>query len=164
MKPKRGFTLVELMIVVTMLAIIASLVLPRFTTASSAAKVSASDVQLNAVRKALKRYEIDHGNFPPIGDLWTVVMTKTDAAGNVDANGMYGPYIAEEPKNPWNRSATVHAASSAGGATQGWAYDAATGSIGLVGYDEETETFQNWNYVKIMNPNTGLYTLVSSGS
>ena len=99
---QRGFTLVELIIVVAMLGILAALFIPKFTSATDEAQVASSEVQINTARKAIKRYQLDHSAYPSLASLWTNLTTTTDADGNVDANanGRFGPYMTEAPVNP----------------------------------------------------------------
>lgn len=137
-----GFTLVELIIVVTVLAILAALVIPKFTDASVRAQAAATQDQLRSVRTVLERYKLDHNDsYPDIGDLWGVVTSKTDADGTLNAAGDYGPYIKGTPENPFTDSSTV-VAFGAGTATDGWEYDVTeTPVINAVGFDEATGTY-----------------------
>lgn len=80
MAMKNGFTLVELLIVVIILSVLASIALPQFQQSSNDAKLSALKATLTSLRTAIQYYEIQHGHFP--GELATV---GTCAAGaNID--------------------------------------------------------------------------------
>lgn len=139
---QRAFTLVELMIVVSVLAILAALVIPKYTNASATARVSSMQDTLHTARAALERYKLDHGDaYPDLADMWDVMTNKTDADGTVDASGDYGPYLKTLPVNPFTSSSTI-VASGAGTATDGFEYDATT-NIPLtgVGFNETTETY-----------------------
>ncbi len=62
---QRGFTLVELLIVVIILAILAAIVIPQFSSASTDAQEAALDSNLNALRSAIELYKVQHnGNYP----------------------------------------------------------------------------------------------------
>ena len=135
----KGFTLVELMIVVSILAILAALVIPKFTDASVKAQSSATLDTLRAARTALERYKLDHQDqYPGIDDLWSALIVKTDQDGTPNANGDYGPYIKSAPVNPFTDSSTV-AAFGAGDATDGWEYDTTENPpLIAVGFNEST--------------------------
>jgi len=137
-----GFTLVELIIVVSVLGILAALVVPKFTDASVRAQTAATQDQLRSVRTVLERYKLDHNDtYPDIGDLWGVMTAKTDVDGTLDATGNFGPYLKSSPKNPFTKSATV-VAFGAGAATDGWEYDVTeTPVLTAVGFNETTATY-----------------------
>ena len=137
-----GFTLVELIIVVSVLAILAALVIPKFTDASVRAQTAATQDQLRSVRNVLEHYKLDHNDtYPDIGDLWDAVTATTDADGTLNAAGDFGPYIRSAPQNPYTNSDTV-VAFGAGAATDGWEYDVSeTPVIVAVGFNEVTATY-----------------------
>jgi len=137
-----GFTLVELIIVVSIIGILAALVIPKFTNASEMARVSSTQDQLRSIRTSLDRYKVDHdGVYPAIGNVWTGLAGKTDRDGTVNASGDYGPYLIKPASNPFTNSATVVAV-GAGTATDGWEYDSTTSSkITAVGFNETTAVF-----------------------
>lgn len=61
---QRGFTLVELLIVVIILAILAAIVVPQFSSATADAKLAALDSSLTNVRSAIDLYYQQHGKYP----------------------------------------------------------------------------------------------------
>jgi len=137
-----GFTLVELIIVVSILGILAALVIPKFTNASVLAQVASTQDQLRSTRTALERYKLDHNDtYPDISDMWGALTGKSDLDGTLNAAGNYGPYLQSVPENPFTKSTTV-VAFGAGTASDGWEYDV-TGQppIVAVGFDEVTETY-----------------------
>ncbi|OHB53944.1 MAG: hypothetical protein A2Y07_09600 [Planctomycetes bacterium GWF2_50_10] len=119
MKAKRGFTLVEILIVVVILGILAAIVIPQFTEASSEAKVSSLVSNLQTVRSQIELFKIQHNDMFPgeCGDATFVeaLTMTTDQYGNKDAAGKYGKYLQSFPKNPFveDDSATVDDESSA---------------------------------------------------
>ena len=136
---RRGFTLVEVLIVVVVLGILASTVLPQFTSASSDAREAALVQNLQILRGQIQLYRMHHDDrLPAQGEttetkLTDVLMKRTDVDGTVNATGgKYGPYIiALLPPNPFNNLRSVRVAttdSAADGAT-GWIYNSATGTI-----------------------------------
>ena len=136
----KGFTLVEILIVVIILGILAAIVIPQFTNASENAKGSSLYTQLQTIRSQLELYQVQHnGDYPTLAQLWGNMTSKTDVDGTVNASGDFGPYLQQSPVNPFTNSSTVVAASPA--ATDGWVYTASSGGITAVGFDESTGVF-----------------------
>jgi general secretion pathway protein G len=118
----RGFTLVEILIVVIILGILAAIVIPQFTNASSDARNSAVGSTLQTMRSQIELFKIQHGDVPPAATALVAVMTgKTNAAdtGAVATNGTLGPYLQAFPLNPVNNFSTVV---NAAGSAAGWVY------------------------------------------
>ena len=132
MQAKRGFTLVEILIVVVILGILAAIVIPQFTQASTEAKVSSSLSTLQSLRSQVELYKIQHNDNCPTLLLFPNAMTlcsNSNAADYEERTGTthpYGPYMQTIPLNPWNNSRTLAAADGDG---VGWVYDEVTGDI-----------------------------------
>jgi general secretion pathway protein G len=115
---RHGFTLVEILIVVVILGILAAIVVPQFTNASESAKSNSLYTQLQTLRSQFELYQVQHnGNYPDLNgdganDLWTCMTSKTDVTGTVSAAGAYGPYLQQDPKNPFTGKSVVKADSS----------------------------------------------------
>ena len=60
----RGFTLIELMVVIAILGILAALIVPKFVGFTDDAKVGAAKQDIASLMQALKVYRIDNGNYP----------------------------------------------------------------------------------------------------
>src|SRR5215218_1966694 len=80
-----GFTLVELLIVVIILAILAAIVIPQFSSASTDAQESALDSNLAAMRSAVELYKVQHGAAYP-GSVATTGGTCTATKGTGAVN------------------------------------------------------------------------------
>ena len=65
MKAKKGFTLVEILIVVVILGILAAIVIPQFTDASTDAKTSSVKSNLQMLRSQIELYKINNNDAPP---------------------------------------------------------------------------------------------------
>ena len=133
-KTRKGFTLVEILIVVIILGILAAIVIPQFTNASQDARRSALASTVQSVRSQVELYKLQHRDVAPSqtsATFWNQLTQFSDDAGNVNAAKTavfkYGPYYEAPVVNPLTNSSTVGAA--AGEANMGWAYDAATGKI-----------------------------------
>ena len=140
MKAKKGFTLVEILIVVVILGILAAIVIPQFTSASTEAKESALQSDLQAMRSQIELFKIHHNDLLPgeIGtgplDITTIATTasftaalisKTNVLGAVGdlAEHRFGPYMRRVPDNPFCSlvpANTVEVNGSAGGDDFGW--------------------------------------------
>ena len=123
MKAKSGFTLVEILIVVVILGILAAIVIPQFSDASTEAKYSSLASNLQMLRAQIELYKIQHNDTPPTLASFSAQLTgQTDVNGNAGTD--FGPYMRDIPVEPFTNDATV----SAAGAT-GWNYTESTGEI-----------------------------------
>lgn len=127
----RGLSLIELMIIVTILGILAAIVIPNFSNANDQAKGGALASQLNTIKKSLTLYKTDHNDTYPtnaqlITSQWQVLINSTDVGGDTSGTD-HGPYFTKPPTNPFKDSSVVAADNSAA-----WQYDASTGTIQAV--------------------------------
>ncbi len=125
----RAFSLIELMIVLMILAILAALVIPQFTSASNESRINALKMNLFRIRQQIDVYKQEHGEFPTIEDFALQLTRPTDPAGNPVAHGTQGalgPYLREIPVNPMNDQSTISAGEPG---SSGWYYDQTTGDF-----------------------------------
>jgi type II secretion system protein G len=102
---RQGFTLVEILIVVIILGILAAIVIPQFSNASSNARVSSLQSTLQTLRSQIELYKLQHGdNLPNIVASWTA-MTQGSSYGNPVVD--YIPYLQTTPINPLNSNSNV---------------------------------------------------------
>lgn len=146
MYAKKGFTLVEILIVVVILGILAAIVIPQFTQASESARASSLKSQLQTIRSQLELYQVQHlGDYPTLANLqtgtpdqWTNMTVKTNQDGTTTGAPDLGPYLQKAPSNPFTNTETstdVVALNSTTGvaasatAAVAWAYDETNGQI-----------------------------------
>jgi general secretion pathway protein G len=142
---KSGFTLVEILIVVIILGILAAIIIPQFTDASTDAKQSSLDSNMQTLQSQFELYKVQHNDqYPWDSDVDPEVealdtntnielklTSKTDADGTINAAGRFGPYMQNVAGNPFCNNAEV-AFSEAVGTVLGsvdWVIDIATGAI-----------------------------------
>ncbi|MBC8468412.1 MAG: prepilin-type N-terminal cleavage/methylation domain-containing protein [Planctomycetes bacterium] len=125
---KSGFTLVEILIVVVILGILAAIVIPQFTEASTEAKLSSLCTDLQTLRSQIELYKVQHNDTPPSFANFTAQMTgQTDITGAVGTD--FGPYMQKIAVNQFNNLATISNDGNIGNDSGGWEYDEATGQI-----------------------------------
>ena len=137
MKAKSGFTLVEILIVVVILGILAAIVIPQFTEASTEAKTNSLMSDLQTIRSQIELYKVQHNDVVPAPEAagtWDRMTQYTDIAGAAqaakDATHIYGPYLQQIPANPFNDLRTIRTDGAVAGAnTHGWRFDATTGAF-----------------------------------
>ncbi|HLL90244.1 MAG TPA: prepilin-type N-terminal cleavage/methylation domain-containing protein [Tepidisphaeraceae bacterium] len=136
---KKGFTLVEILIVVIILGILAAIVIPQFTNASQDARRSNMISQLQTLKSQIALYKLQHNDNPPTSAalFWTELTGTTTAARATPgvANDSYGPYFPEALKNPLVSAALAStvidgsALAVGDAAAAGWVYTATTGEV-----------------------------------
>ena len=146
---KRGFTLVEILIVVIILGILAAIVIPQFTNASQDARKSSLVSQLQTMRSQVELFKLQHRDTYPTSDGtltgtwdWSLLTGKTNDDRTTTGTPKFGPYLQATPVNPIN-DASVGAASddliyvatdpaygaAVTGGPAGWVMSQATGKI-----------------------------------
>jgi general secretion pathway protein G len=147
---KNGFTLVELMIVVTILGILAAIVIPEFQGHASESRESAAKSSLHTVRCQIELYKTQHngtnpgyvnGN-PAVAATVVTQLTATSSATGIPnvsktptATYPNGPYLMEMPVNPYNNLRDIKIVgagtefSAATDGSTGWLYQLETGTF-----------------------------------
>jgi general secretion pathway protein G len=135
-KGRGGFTLVELLVVIVVLAVLAAIVLPKFMDSSKRSKESALKSDLKVVRNAVSLFKTDTDLYPlSLADL---AATAAPAKGNdgtndvnLTAGNWHGPYLQSVPDDPvggaaltYTKTTGVVTSSTAGNGLDGTAYSA----------------------------------------
>lgn len=102
LKGNRGFTLIEIMVVIVILSLLAVLVGPKIIGRSDDAKVADAKVQIKNFETALKLYKLDNGSFPTTEQGLQALVTKP-TTGKIPNNYKAEGYLEnkEVPKDPW---------------------------------------------------------------
>ncbi len=102
---KKGFTLIELMIVIVILAILATIVVPKFMGREEQAKRTAAIIQIKNLEAGLKLFKLDNGFYPSTEQSLKSLVEKP-TAGREAKNWKEGGYLEakEVPLDPWGNS------------------------------------------------------------
>ncbi len=95
-----GFTLIEILVVVVILAILVGLVAPRIMERPDEARVVAARSDVRAILTALKLYRLDNGSYPTTDQGLSALVQKPQV-GNIPSNWKPGGYLDRLPKDPW---------------------------------------------------------------
>lgn len=98
-RSKRGFTLLELLVVIVIIGLLAAYVAPRYFGQVGKSEVAVAKAQMDALAKALDQYRLDTGKFPTTEQGLAVLYRQP--AGETKWRG---PYLKKEPPpDPWGR-------------------------------------------------------------
>lgn len=125
MSPRAGYSLLEILVVLAIIALIVAVVGPRLFTQLDRSKTTTARLQIRSLEAALETMRLDIGRLPTTQEGLGLLV----AADPATVNGWYGPYLSEAlPQDPWGRpyvyeapapSAGAPAAAAADGALQG---------------------------------------------
>ena len=101
-KGRRGFTLIEIMVVIAILALLAALVGPKIIGRSDDAKIADTKVQIRNLETALKLYKLDSGTYPSTEQGLMALVAKP-TVGQIPKNYRAEGYLESKkiPKDPW---------------------------------------------------------------
>ena len=167
-RPFRGFTLVEILLVVAILGILAAVIVPEYHNYTQKAKESAAKESLQLLRSSIERYAIQHNGIAPVyvngnseanpsfSCFSMQIRMATNATGEFASIGTqgypFGPYLSQLPVNPFNEKSLVGIIYNDGqfpeNATEnlGWIYKPAIKAIRLYWPGTDSEGTRYYDY------------------
>ncbi|MGA2782216.1 MAG: type II secretion system major pseudopilin GspG [Smithella sp.] len=139
-RKQAGFTLIELMVVVVIIAILAGLIIPRFMGETDKAKQAKAKMQIESLESALKMYKLDNGSYPTT-EQGLKALVETPTVGNLPKNWRQGGYLekGKVPKDPWDHEYVYVSPGSHGD------FDLSSlGADGEPGGEEFDKDINNW--------------------
>ena len=99
----RGFTLVEIMVVVVIIGILGALVVPKLLGRTGEARVTAAKTDIATMSQALKLYKLDNQRYPSTEQGLQALVTKP-SSGPSASGWKEGGYMEKLPKDPWGNA------------------------------------------------------------
>jgi general secretion pathway protein G len=94
----RGFTLIELMVVLVIIGVLGALIVPNVLNRAADARVTAARTDINNLMQALKLYKLDNQRYPS-GDQGLQALVAKPTTGNIPQN--WKSYLDKLPNDPW---------------------------------------------------------------
>ncbi len=136
----KGFTLIELMVVIVILGILAGLIVPRIMSRPGEAKQMKARIQIESLETALKLYKLDNG-FYPTTEQGLQALVEPPETGNVPKNWKTGGYLEKGrlPKDPWGND-FIYLSPGVNGEYDITSY----GADGVPDGEDENQDINNW--------------------
>ncbi len=136
----RGFTLIELMVVIVILGILAGLIIPRIMGRPEEAKRLKAKLQIESLETALKLYKLDNGMYPDT-EQGLQALVEEPEAGTLPKNWRKGGYLEKGrvPRDPWDNE-FVYLSPGVHGEYDIISY----GADGVSGGDEKNKDINSW--------------------
>ncbi len=97
----RGFTLIELMVVLAIIGVLAALIVPNVLGRADDARVTAARTDVGNLMQALKLYKLDNQRYPSSAQGLQALVTKPTTE---PVPGNWKPYLEKLPTDPWGRA------------------------------------------------------------
>ena len=99
-KPRNGFTLIEIMVVVVIIAILAALIVPKVMSRPDEARVVAARQDISTIMQALRLYRLDNMRYPT-SEQGLAALVAPPTIAPAPSNWKAGGYLDRLPKDPW---------------------------------------------------------------
>lgn len=97
---QHGFTLIELMVVLAIIAGMAALIVPNLMDSADEGKITSAKVDVSTIGQALDRYKLDNQTYPST-EQGLISLVERPSVGNIPPN--WKQYIKKLPADPWGR-------------------------------------------------------------
>ena len=137
-RAESGFTLMELLVVMAIIALLVALIAPRLFGQVSASQVKAGKAQIELLSRALDSFRLDAGRYPTQSEGLIALIEKPPGSAI-----WAGPYLSKKqiPKDPWGREYLYARPPTRGGID----YDLySLGSDGAPGGSDDAADIGNW--------------------
>jgi general secretion pathway protein G len=134
-----GFTLIEIMVVVFILALLAGIVVPKIMGRTDEARRTATKVQIKNIEEGLHLYKLDNGTYPSTEQGLSSLLTKP-TIGAIPQHWREGGYLPKLPKDPWGHD-YVYISPGGHGDFDLMSY----GGDGETGGDGKDADIESWN-------------------
>jgi len=98
-RQSRGFTLLELMVVIVIIGVLAALIAPKVLENVDKAKITAANADISNLMNSLKMYKLDNGRYPS-GDQGLQALVSKPTTGSMPGN--WRSYLDKLPDDPWH--------------------------------------------------------------
>ena len=136
---QRGFTLIEIMVVVVILGILAGIVMPRLIGREEQAKRTSAAVQIKNFEEALALFKLDNGFYPDT-EQGLQALVRQPTSGREARNWREGGYLKKVPNDPWG-NAYIYLAPGVHGPYDILSY----GNDGVVGGEGDNADVESWS-------------------
>lgn len=136
---QKGFTLIEIMVVLIIIGLLAGIVVPRLMGRTDEAKITKTQVQIKNIGSALDLYKLDNGVYPAT-EQGLAALVEKPTVGEIPRSWKEGGYLDKIPKDPWGGN-YIYLSPGVHGDYDIYSY----GADGEEGGEGKNADIQSWN-------------------